>query len=169
MGGRALLEGPDHGEIFDHHYVEFEYADGVKMHVQCRQMDNCHVKQGINIQGIKARADERFQILDKQGNALWRHRGKDDPSPYQIEQDVFIGSVMGTRAYVNNTKFGAESTMTTIMGRMAIESGEIIELDKAKASNLHVVPSEFSWDMKMPNAPLADGNYAVPKPGIRVL
>ena len=169
MGGRAILEGPDHGEIFDHHYVEFEYADGVKMHVQCRQMDNCHVKQGINIQGVKARANERFQILDKQGNALWRHRGKDDPSPYQIEQDVFIGAVMGTRAYVNNTKFGAESTLTTIMGRMAIESGEIIELGEVRASDLQIVPSEFSWDMKMPNAPLADGNYAVPKPGIRVL
>ncbi len=169
MGGRAILEGPDHGEIFDHHYVEFEYADGVKMHVQCRQMDNCHVKQGISIQGVKARADERFQFLDKQGNALWRHRGKDDPSPYQIEQDIFIGAVMGTRAYVNNTKFGTESTMTTIMGRMAIESGEVIELDKAKTSDLLIVPSEFSWDMKMPNAPLADGNYAVPKPGIRVL
>ncbi len=169
MGGRAMLKGSDHGEIFDHHYVELEYADGTKMHVQCRQMDNCHVKQGFNIQGVKATADERLQFLDRQGKALWRHRSKDDPSSSQIEQDVFIGAVLSDRPYVNNTKYGAESTMAAIMGRMAIESGQIITLEEAKASELSIVPSEFSWDMKMPNAPLADGNYTVPKPGIRVL
>jgi predicted dehydrogenase len=169
MGGRALLEGPDHGEIFDHHYAEFEYADGSKLHVQCRQMDNCANRTGFNVQGSKARADERLQFFDAHGNSMWRYRGKDDPSSSQIEQDVFIGAVMGTRPYVNTSIYGAESSMTTIMGRMAIESGEIIELDMAKASDLRIVPELLSWDMKMPNAPLANGNYAVPKPGIKVL
>ncbi|MCM4152831.1 gfo/Idh/MocA family oxidoreductase [Arenibacter sp. N53] len=169
MGGRAMLEGPDHGEIFDHHYVEFEYADGSKLHVQCRQMDNCANRMGFNVQGTKARADERYQFLDNRGNALWRYRDRDDPSSSQIEQDVFIGAILGSKPYVNNVEFGAESSMTTIMGRMAIESGQIIELDKAKASDLGIVPDPMSWDMRMSNAPLEDGNYAIPKPGVRVL
>jgi len=169
MGGRAQLSGPDHGEIFDHHYVEFEYKDGTKLHVQCRQMDNCNNRLGFNVQGTKGRADERFQFFDTAGKSTWRYRDREDPSSSQIEQDVFIGAVMGDKPYVNNTKYGAESTMTTIMGRMAIESGEIIELDKAKASDLSIVPDPMSWDMKMPNAPLEDGNYAIPKPGVRVL
>ncbi|MGP1990464.1 Gfo/Idh/MocA family protein [Zobellia laminariae] len=169
MGGRAMLKGPDHGEIFDHHYVEYEYADGTKLHVQCRQMDNCANRLGFNIQGSKGKADERFQMVDLKGNSLWRYRDKDDPSSSQIEQDEFIGAILGNRPYVNNTKYGAESSMTAIMGRMAIESGEIIDLEKAKASNLSIVPSEFSWDMKMPNAPLEDGNYVIPRPGIPVL
>tara|TARA_R110000796_G_scaffold35098_2_gene90515 strand:- start:89526 stop:90833 length:1308 start_codon:yes stop_codon:yes gene_type:complete len=169
MGGRAMLEGPDHGEIFDHHYVEFEYADGSKLHVQCRQMDNCANRMGFNVQGAKARADERYQLLDNQGNTLWRYRDRDDPSSSQIEQDVFIGAILGSKPYVNDVEFGAESSMTTIMGRMAIESGQIIELDKAKASDLSIVPDPMSWDMRMPNAPLEDGNYSIPKPGIRVL
>jgi len=168
MGGRALLNGPDHGEIFDHHYAEFEYKDGTKLHVQCRQMDNCSNRLGFNVQGTKARADERFQFFDNEGKNIWRYRDKDDPSSSQIEQDVFIGAVLGTRPYVNNTTYGAESTMTTIMGRMAIESGENIELEKAKASDLGIVPDRLSWDMKMPNAPMANGNYEVPKPGDRV-
>lgn len=169
MGGRSLLSGPDHGEIFDHHYVEFEYKDGTKLHVQCRQMDNCSNRLGFNVQGSKGRADERFQFFDTTGKSSWRYRDEDDPSPFQIEQDVFVGAVLGTKPYVNNTEFGAESTMTTIMGRMAIESGEIIDLEKAKASDLSIVPASMSWDMKMPNAPLKDGNYAIPKPGDRVL
>ena len=169
MGGRAMLEGPDHGEIFDHHAVEFEYRDGTKLHVQCRQMDNCANRMGFNIQGTKARVDERLQIIANKGEVLWRYRDEDDPSGSQIEQDVFVGAILGKRPYVNTTEYGAESTMTTIFGRMAIESGQIIDLFKAKASNLSIVPSEFSWDMKMPNEPLDDGNYVIPKPGIPVL
>lgn len=169
MGGRAMLEGPDHGEIFDHHYVEFEYADGTKLHVQCRQMNNCDNRMGFNIQGTKGRADERFQFLDNKGNVLWRYRDRDDPSSSQIEQDIFIGSIRGTHPYVNNTNYGAESTMTTILGRMAIESGKVIAIDEAKVSNLSIVPSPITWDMKMPNAPLEDGNYGIPGPGKEVL
>ena len=169
MGGRLMLRGPEHGEIFDHHYVELEYLDGTKLHVQCRQMDNCSVRLGFNVQGTKARADERFQIVDNMGNSIWRYRDRDDPSSSQIEQDVFIGAIMGEKPYVNDTEFGAESTMTTIMGRMAIESGEIIDLEKAKASDLRLVPENMTWNMQMPNAPMDDGTYAIPKPGIRVL
>jgi predicted dehydrogenase len=36
MGGREVRKGKDHGEIFDHHYVEFEYADGSLLNSQCR-------------------------------------------------------------------------------------------------------------------------------------
>ena len=169
MGGRAMLNGPDHGEIFDHHYVEMEYADRTKLHIQCRQMDNCSNRMGFNVQGTKGMVDERLQIFNAEGDLIWRYRDKDDVSGSQIEQDVFIGAVLGNSAYVNNTEYGAESTMTTIMGRMAVESGLIIDLDKAKASNLSIVPDQLSWDMKMPNAPLADGDYRIPNPGIPVL
>ena len=165
MGGRTLLEGPDHGEIFDHHYVEYEYADGTKLHVQSRQMDNCLNRMGFNVQGTKARADERFQFIDSKGNTIWHYRDKDDPSASQVEQDVFIGAILGEHGYVNNTKYGAESSLTAIMGRMAIHSGQLIELDKARASDLSIVPDTFSWDMKMHNAPDPEGNYAIPRPG----
>lgn len=169
MGGRAMLNGPDHGEIFDHHYVEYEYSDGVKLHVQCRQMDNCANRLGFNIQGSKARADERLQIIDNKGEVSWRYRDREDRTGSQIEQDVFVAAILGNKPYVNNTQYGAESTMTTIFGRMAIESGQIIDLEKAKASDLRIVPEEFSWNMKMPNAPLEDGSYQIPKPGTPVL
>ncbi len=169
MGGRAMLAGPDHGEIFDHHYVEYEYADGTKMHVQCRQMDNCANRMGFNVQGTIARADERFKFFDKQGKSFWHYRDREDRSPSQIEQDVFIGAVLGSKPYVNDVERGAESSMTTIMGRMAVESGQIITLEDARKSNLALVPNPISWDMKMPNAPMEDGNYAIPKPEVPVL
>ncbi len=38
IGGRQVRKGRDHGQIFDHHNVEFTYADGCKMFSQCRHI-----------------------------------------------------------------------------------------------------------------------------------
>ncbi|MEO7801369.1 MAG: Gfo/Idh/MocA family oxidoreductase, partial [Ginsengibacter sp.] len=38
MGGREVRKGKDYGEIFDHHYVEFHYADGSILNSQCRHI-----------------------------------------------------------------------------------------------------------------------------------
>jgi ATP-dependent exoDNAse (exonuclease V) beta subunit len=52
MGGRAMLEGPDHWEIFDHHAVEFEYKDGTKLHydIECHynkmDVENSSIEYG---------------------------------------------------------------------------------------------------------------------------
>jgi predicted dehydrogenase len=41
MGGRQVRTGKEYGNIFDHHAVEFTYADGMKMFSQCRQIPGC--------------------------------------------------------------------------------------------------------------------------------
>ena len=41
MGGREVRKGIDNGQIYDHHFVEFTYADGMKMYSQCRHIRGC--------------------------------------------------------------------------------------------------------------------------------
>ena len=41
QGGRQFRTGKEYGEIYDHHYVEFEYKDGTRMFSQCRHMEHC--------------------------------------------------------------------------------------------------------------------------------
>jgi hypothetical protein len=41
MGGRQVRVGKDYGEIFDHHFNEFDYADGSQVFSQCRQIPGC--------------------------------------------------------------------------------------------------------------------------------
>ena len=41
MGGRQVRTGKEYGNIFDHHAVEYTYADGTKMFSQCRQIPGC--------------------------------------------------------------------------------------------------------------------------------
>ena len=50
MGGRQVRNGKDHGQIFDHHFVEFHYPGGAVISSQCR-----HQK------GTESRVDEVFQ------------------------------------------------------------------------------------------------------------
>ena len=50
MGGREVRNGIDHGQIFDHHFVEFTYANGAVISSQCRHQT-----------GTASRVDEVFQ------------------------------------------------------------------------------------------------------------
>ena len=41
IGGRQVRTGKEYGDIFDHHAVEYTYANGAKMFSQCRQIPGC--------------------------------------------------------------------------------------------------------------------------------
>ena len=165
IGGRQLFNGPNQGNTFDHQYVEYIYSNGVRMHVQCRNMDNCDVRQGFYIRGTKGYADERSRIFTLDNQIAWRYRDSDEPdASSQLEQNIFFNAV-ANGPYINNTEYGAKSTLTTIMGRMATHSGQPVKLEEALASELSIVPDNLRWDSKMPDHPDANGNYEIPVPG----
>ncbi|HNM27001.1 MAG TPA: Gfo/Idh/MocA family oxidoreductase, partial [Saprospiraceae bacterium] len=63
MGGRQLRIGKDYGEIFDHHSVEFEYADGTRMFSQCRQMPGTLNSVTEGFHGTRGTAPEPGKII----------------------------------------------------------------------------------------------------------
>lgn len=165
IGGRQSFFGPDQGNTFDHQYVEYVYPNGVRMHVQCRNMDNCAVRMGFYIRGTKGYADERCRIYSADNKPLWRFRDSEQSvGSTQQEQNVFFRAIE-SGDHIDNTDYGARSTLTTIMGRMATHSGQNITLEQALGSTVSLVPERLSWDMRMPNAPDENGNYEVAIPG----
>ncbi len=56
--------------------------------------------------------------------------------------------------------------MTSILGRMATYSGQIIEWDKAIASGLDLQPKVYDWKAATPTAPDVDGYYPIAVPGV---
>jgi predicted dehydrogenase len=165
IGGRQVFKGPDQGNTYDHHYVEFEYANGVKMHVQSRNINNCWTRMGFEVQGAKGTANERSRIYGSDGNTIWRHDDRNDPNPYQVEHDVLFDSIKNG-IHHNDTEWGAKSSLTTIMGRMAMHSGQEMHLEEVIKSNRSILPEQFSWDASMPDVPDQSGNYPIPLPGI---
>ena len=167
MGGRQVRNGKDHGEIFDHHFVEFTYPSGAVIASQCRHQPDTMRKVSEFFQGTKgtiATAGDNYEIKDWSGEVLNMHRGKDDTNPYQVEHNKLFQSIRNG-GVIADAENGAKSTMTAILGRMATYSGKVIKWDEALTSNLVLVPENLTWNSKAPVLPNAEGKYDIPMPG----
>jgi predicted dehydrogenase len=166
MGGREVRKGKDNGEIFDHHYVEFTYADGSILNSQCRHIPGTMSKVDELLIGTKGRiyCDEAY-ITDSKGKEIYRYDKKKQNNPYQTEHDELFQAVAKGEYKFDNAEYGATSTMTAILGRMATYSGQVIEWDKALKCELNLQPKELDWNAMPQSVPNEDGYYAVAVPG----
>ena len=73
--------------------------------------------------------------------------------PYQNEHDELFDAIAKGEYKFWDAERGAKSTMTSILGRMATYSGEIIEWDKAINSGINIMPSTYSFDAMPPVNP----------------
>jgi predicted dehydrogenase len=170
QGGREVRDGLDHGQIYDHHFVEFTYANGAKMLSQCRHMEGCWNSVSEFAHGSKGVANiSGGQINMHDGTAGWSFEGP-EVNGHQQEQTDLIASLRRGAIY-NEGDFGAMSTMTAILGRMATYSGQLITMSDALQSTLVESPvDEFtSFTDKPPVLPDKDGRYPVPVPGKTVV
>jgi predicted dehydrogenase len=167
MGGREVRKGKDHGEIFDHHYVEFEYADGSLLNSQCRHQPKTMSRVDELLVGTKGKIKAgAANITDHKGKVLYQFDKKTENNPYQTEHDELFAAIAKGEYKFADAENGAYSTMTSILGRMATYSGQIIEWDKAINSGISLQPKVYDWNAAPPTIPNDEGEYAVATPGI---
>jgi predicted dehydrogenase len=166
MGGRQVRKGKDHGEIYDHHYVEFQYADGSILNSQCRHIPGTMSKVDELLTGTKGKifCDEAV-IKDHSGKVLFQFDKKTENNPYQTEHDELFAAIAKGEYKFANAEYGAKSTMTAIMGRMATYSGQVMEWDKLLASGINGMPKTFDWNAMPPTVPDDEGKYPIATPG----
>ncbi len=163
IGGRTKRIGKDWGEIFDHHYVEYTYADGTTMNSQCKHWQGTWSKVSETIVGTLGSAVPGM-IKDLDGKVTWRYRGENNDS-YQTEHDVLVKHIMEDKP-INNAYYTAEATLTAIMGRMATYSGAEVTWEQALNSDLDTMPKALAWDAEPGPKMGADGLYPAPVPGV---
>ena len=162
MGGREVRKGKDHGQIYDHHMVEYTYADGTTMLSQCRHIRGCSNKVTEFATGSKGSVHiGGHKITMPEGK--WEYAGP-RVDPYQVEHDHLFAAIRNGEAY-NEAEYGAKSTMTSILGRMATYSGQQIKWENAINSNIDLSPKSYDFAADPPVMPDADGNYPIPVPG----
>src|SRR6266436_9078657 len=146
MGGCQVRKGIDYGEIFDHHAVEFEYADGSRCSSECRHIPGCWDNVSEHFVGTKGTAelaDPGTAII--RGANQWRWKRPQNPKDaYQQEHDDLFEAIRNDKPY-NEAEHSAFSTMTGILGRMCTYSGQQIEWDDAFNSQIELVPNTCSW------------------------
>ena len=163
QGGCEVRKGLDYGEIFDHHFVEFEYANGARLSSQCRHIKSCWNSVSEHVVGTKGSANISSFLIKAKGEPDWTYRTP-SKDPQQIEHDVFFDAIRNNKE-LNDAERGAKSTMTAIMGRMATYTGQMIDWNEALASTVNLMPEKLAWDALPKSLPDANGLYKLPVPG----
>ena len=166
MGGRQTRTGKEYGQIYDHHYVEFQYGNGVILNSQCRHQKGTMSKVDELLIGTKGRVYcDAARIVDNKGSVIYQFDKKMENQPYQNEHDELFEAIAKGEYKFWDAERGARSTMTSILGRMATYSGQNVEWDKAINSGINIMPTEYAFNATPPVLPNADGFYPVPEPG----
>ena len=156
--GRQVRIGKEYGEIYDHHVVEFEYADGTRMFSQCRQIPGTRDSVTEAFHGTRGSAPEPGKIVDAKGKVLMAHDSKNDPNPYQVEHDELFASIRNGKP-INNGDYMTKTTLMAIMGRMATYTGQKITWEQGMNSQENLSPESYDWNAKPPKS-------EVPIPGV---
>lgn len=167
FGGRQVRKGQDHGQIFDHHSVEFTYADGCKMFSQCCHIPGCESAVAEFAHGSRGSADiSAGRIYDAKGALTWEYAG-DPGNGYQQEHRDLVGPLRAGEI-VNEVDYAAMSTMTAVLGRMATYSARSVEMQRAleHGPSLARVDDYKSFSDTPPVLPDAEGRYPIAEPGV---
>jgi predicted dehydrogenase len=153
LGGRQVRTGPDYGNIYDHHSVIYEYANGVKLHAYCRQQSGGVNEISAEVTGSKGIASfsERGQFIT--GETKWSYRGEKNNN-FVTEHEELFSSIRRGKP-VNNGEYMAKSTLMGILGRMATYTGQKITWEQAMNSQETLSPDRYAWDGKPPKSEVA--------------
>ncbi|MFT6811322.1 MAG: myo-inositol 2-dehydrogenase/D-chiro-inositol 1-dehydrogenase [Saprospiraceae bacterium] len=165
MGGRQVRTGKDHGEIYDHHFLEYEYANGARMFSQCRHIKGTQNRVSEAFEGTNGSAPAPGKIMTPSGYALLDYDKKGDRNPYQVEHDELFAAIAKGEYKFEDATNGAKATLTAVMGRMASYTGQVVTWDDALNSQQDLSPSSYAWDANPPVMPNADGYYPIAMPG----
>ncbi len=165
MGGRQFRIGKEYGEIFDHHSVEFEYADGTRLFSYCRHTPNCWNSFSQHAHGSRGEANMighgKIKIASEGKDPIKWRRGTDG---HQTEQDDLFAALLAGKPY-NECDSSADSSMTAILGRMATYRGKVVTWKEAMDSKIDLTPESYAWDAAPGPQPGADGLYPAAIPG----
>jgi myo-inositol 2-dehydrogenase / D-chiro-inositol 1-dehydrogenase len=161
IGGR-LLRDPAQGDVYDHHAVVYEFANGVHVHAYCRQYPNCAWDVSDIITGTKGRADILEHKIDAEKK--WHYKGP-KPSMYDVEHQELFAAIRAGKP-INNGVYMAQSTMMAIIGRLVDYTGQPLTWEQAMGSQQVLAPEKIAMDTVPPVVPGKDGKYPSALPGL---
>jgi predicted dehydrogenase len=175
LGGR-VPHSKDLGQNIDVYSMEFTFADGTKAFCGFRRIAKTRSEFATFIHGTKCAAqfsgrthaatvhmfkDQRIE----QDNIAWTPP-KDRHSPWQYEWNVFIDSIRKDRPH-NEVKRAVYSDLTTLMGRAACHTGQMVTWDEMMKSRFQFCDylDELDYDSPVPVKADENGLFPTPIPG----
>jgi len=142
VGGRQVRTDPKFGNIYDHFAVVFEYAGGLKVFSNCRQMAKCDGDVNDQVFGTKGSA-QLMKHTVQSGGTTWEYDGP-MPSMYVEEHKAFFASLRDGKP-INDMATAARSTLMAVLGRQAAYTGKRITWKQMLESKEDLLPKELAW------------------------
>jgi predicted dehydrogenase len=175
IGGR-IANSTDHSQNLDSYSVEWTFPDGTKAYDVVRYINKCHNEFDTFVHGTKCAAQFSGDIhagtvhtyKDQRcepGNIAWK-APKEKYTPWQAEWNVLLEAIRKDTKH-NEAKRAAMSNIADMMGRAAVNSGQIITWDQVMKSNFQWCPyiDTMTPDSPPPVKADARGYYPAPIPG----
>ena len=149
MGGRQVRTGAEYGNAYDHFSVEYEYANGTRVEYMGSQIDGVSFRNDQRIVGTKGKAYLDFANAIFEGDKPFKYDGPAWNPELKQHRDQISAIRDGKR--LNEGRRIAESSLTSIMGRMSAYTGRALKWDWAmKASKLDLRPETYEFgDLEM--------------------
>ncbi|MCL2119594.1 MAG: Gfo/Idh/MocA family oxidoreductase [Planctomycetaceae bacterium] len=169
-GGRQTRTASEYGQIWDHHAIVFEYANGVRLNAYCRQQNGTYGQVTDRYFGTKGMCDllaYQLNKMDANRTSIWRFPGGAS-NRFLLEQDTLLKSIRSGNP-VNNGRYMAHSSLMAIMATWACYTGVPITWDEAMNSEYVIgpaSPNEITWETVPPVVLDAEGEYPGFSPGI---
>lgn len=151
LGGRAARSGPEHGNVYDHFSVVYDYDHGVKGYHNCRQIDGTPADNSDYIHGTAGSAfvngwQPAYRIQGHDGSLTWEHKAdkSEIAGMYQNEHDLLFKAIRDGKPYNDGVR-SAQSCLMAIMGRMAAYTGQTVTWDQALNSKEDLQPKRVEW------------------------
>jgi len=142
-GGRQVRTGSDYGNIYDHHSVIYEYANGTRLYGTCRQQPGCYNETGAFAVGTEGRAEISQQRQTIAGKNPWKYDGPKN-NFYQTEHDDLFASIRSSKP-INNGDYMSKTTLLAIMGRTASYTGQVVTWEQVMNSKEDFTLSKYEW------------------------
>ena len=124
-----------YGNIYDHVYADFVYANGVRMASHCRQYPERRVRRVNEL------------VVGTRGRSTVRDLGTPSRTSPKVQEHIdMVASMNGTGPYKNHALAVAYSTMTAIMGRESAYAGIEVTWDMAMNSKQNLIPDNPSLE-----------------------
>jgi myo-inositol 2-dehydrogenase/D-chiro-inositol 1-dehydrogenase len=165
LGGRSSSVGPVFGDVFDHHSIVYEYANGVRMYGIGRAQTNCYNEVSDHYFGTEGRCNLlKYRI---EGKVNWEYKGEPCRMS-ELEQVALFKSIRSGKR-INNGKYMVGSTMLALLGQMACYTGKEYTWEEAMNSKHRWLPEHVDFNTDPPVKPDENGIYPVAMPGVTEL
>lgn len=139
------------GDQYDFFSIDYSYENGIRAHAAVRQINGCTNRTLSQVNGTEGYADLSGKIFDLHGNVAWEY-------PYPEENDTLsewkitnpfvqehINLVTGIRTgdTINDGEDQVNSTLVSIMGRIAAYTGKDISWEEIMNSDLYLGPKTY--------------------------